>query len=204
LKTIPVKITCLIVCSAFASAAFSQYNWKLSKEKDGIRVYQSETKNSSYKSIKVECTLAGSYDKLMAVLNNVGGLKDWVYSSKSSYIIKRISAGEFYYYTETHLPWPVSNRDAIVHLAMDKDSLNRFLKVTATGVPAYQPEKSGKVRVTKLNLSWYVTMPTSNTIHIIYTFEAEPGGSLPAWIANLFADKGPFETFKKLAEILKQ
>ena len=152
----------------------------------------------------MECTLTGSYDKLMTVLNDVGHLQDWVYSSKSSYIIKRIGPGEFYYYTETHLPWPVSNRDAIVHLTMNKDSLNRFLKVTATGVPAYLSEKSGKVRVTKLNLSWYVTMPTTNSIHIVYTFEAEPGGSLPAWIANLFADKGPFETFKKLAAILKK
>lgn len=181
-----------------------QYNWKLSKEKDGIRIYQSAVKYSNYKSIKVECTLEGSYDKLMAVLNNVSGHKDWVYHSKISYMIKRINPDELYYYTEASLPWPMSNRDAVVHLKMDRDSLDRFLKITSISVPDYIAEKSGKVRVTKSTVIWNVTMPTTKTINIIYIFEAEPGGSLPAWVVNMFADKGPYETFKKLGEVLKQ
>ncbi len=198
------KSAWLVWCTALAYSAFGQYTWKLSKEKDGIRVYQSGVEHSNYKSIKVECILEGNYDKLMAVLNNVSLHKDWVYNNKTSHIISRVSPYEFYYYTETFLPWPMSNRDAIVHLKMNKDSLNRFLKITALGVPDYLPEKSGKVRVTKSNISWYVTMPTTHTINILYIFEAEPGGSLPAWVVNMFADKGPYESFKKLSDILKR
>jgi hypothetical protein len=199
-----LKIACLVLCSAFAYTAFGQYNWKLSKEKDGIRVYQSAVAHSNYKSIKVECILEGTYDKLMAVLNNVNHQKDWVYNNKTAHIISRVNPYEFYYYTETSLPWPMSNRDAVVHLKMNKDSLNRFLKVEAVGVPDYIPEKGGKVRVTKSTISWYVTMPTTKTISIVYIFEVEPGGSLPAWVVNMFADKGPYETFKKLSDMLKR
>ena len=119
-------------------------------------------------------------------------------------MIKRVNPHELYYYTEASLPWPMSNRDAVVHLKMDRDSLNRFLNIRSVSVPDYIAEKSGKVRVTKSTVSWNVTMPTTKTISIIYIFEAEPGGSLPAWVANMFVDKGPFETFKKLGEILKQ
>ena len=204
MKFILIKFSCLLFCSAFAFIAAGQYDWKLSKEKDGIKVFQSETKNSNYKCIKVECILEGNYDKLIAVLNNVSHHKDWVYNNKTSSIIKQLSPYEFYYYTEAHLPWPMSNRDAVVHLTMYRDSLNRFLKITSLGVPNYIPEKSGKVRVPKSNVNWYVTMPTAKTISIVYTFEAEPGGSVPAWLANAFADKGPYESFKKLSEILKQ
>ena len=102
------------------------------------------------------------------------------------------------------MPWPMSNRDAVVHLTMNKDSLNRFLKISAIGEPRLIPEKSGKVRVPRSSVSWYVTMPTAKTIHIIYTFEADPGGNLPSWMVNMFADKGPYESFKKLSEILKK
>ena len=204
MKFILIKFSGLLFCSVFAFAASGQYDWKLSKEKDGIKVFQSETKNSDYKCIKVECILEGNYDKLIAVLNNVSHHKDWVYNNKTSSIIKQVSPYEFYYYTEAHLPWPMSNRDAVVHLTMYRDSLNRFLKITSLGVPNYIPEKSGKVRVPKSNVNWYVTMPTAKTISIVYTFEAEPGGSVPAWLANAFADKGPYESFKKLSEILKQ
>jgi hypothetical protein len=204
MRFIIIKITCLILFSGFVSSAAGQYTWKLSKEKDGIRVYQSDVKYSKYKSIKVECVLEGSYDKLTAVLNNVSGHKDWVYHCKTSYMIKRVNPFELYYYTEASLPWPMTNRDAVVHLKMDRDSLNRFLKITSIGVPNYISEKSGKVRVTRSNVSWNVTMPSTKTISIVYIFEAEPGGSLPAWVANMFADKGPYETFKKLGEVLRQ
>ncbi len=204
MKFIVVKITCLVLCSGFTISTVGQYDWKLCKVKDGISVYQSAVKYSNYKSIKVECTFDGTYDKLIAVLNNVNGHKDWVYHNKTAYIVKQVNPYEFYYYTEASLPWPMSNRDAIVHLKMNRDSLNRFLKITSIGVPDYIAEKSGKVRVTKSTVSWNVTMPTTKTINIVYIFEAEPGGSLPAWVANMFVDKGPYETFKKLGEILKK
>lgn len=194
----------LILFFAVAVTGNSQYNWKLSKNKDGIKVYQSETSYSDFKSIRVETVLPGNYDKLMASLNDVVHQKDWVYSSKQSYVLKRNSPYDFYYYTETSVPWPVSNRDAVIHMIMTRDSLDRFLKITATGVPDYIPEKNGKMRIPKLLINWYVTMLSSNSISIVYTFEAEPGGSVPAWLVNIFADKGPYESFKKLSEILKK
>ena len=98
----------------------------------------------------------------------------------------------------------MSNRDEVIHMTMIKDSMNRFLKVTAIGVPNYAPEKNGIVRIPKLLINWYVTMPSSTTISIVYTIEVDPGGSVPAWLANMFADKGPYESFKKFSELLKR
>jgi hypothetical protein len=47
-------------------------------------------------------------------------------------------------------------------------------------------------------------MYTPRYMNIVYTFEADPGGSLPAWLVNSFADKGPYESFRKLSDILKK
>jgi hypothetical protein len=204
MKNIIIKVFFLFLFSVSAATAYSQYDWKLSKDKDGIKVYESETKTSNYKSIRVECVLQGTYDKLIALLNDVSRHKAWVYNNKISYILKRNSAYDLYYYTETNLPWPMSNRDAVIHLTMNRDSLDRFLQITGTGLPNNIPEKSGKVRVPRTSVSWYVTKPTATTIKIVYTFDADPGGSLPSWLVNMFADKGPYESFKKLSEILKE
>ena len=200
---ISIRLFFLFSLFFIAFTSFGQYKWKLTKEKDGISIYQSQVKNSDYKSIKVECTFQGTYDRLLAVLNDVNNHQNWVYKNKNAFLIKRISPGEFYYYSETSLPWPMSNRDAIVHLKITKDSLNRFVKITAIGEPGYIPEKTGKVRVPQFGAQWDVTMPTAKTIHIVYTFEADPGGCVPAWVVNSFADKGPFESFKKLEKILR-
>jgi hypothetical protein len=203
MKTFNIKLAGLVLLSCFASAAIGQYNWKLSKNDGGIKVYLSEVKHSKFKNIKVECTLEGTYDKLMAILNDVTNQKNWVYNNISSTILQRINSNEFYYYSKTYLPWPMTNRDAVIHLKMNKDSLNRFLTISAVSEPGYTAEKKGLVRVPRSNVSWYVTMPSAKTISIVYIFDAEPGGSLPAWVVNMFTDKGPYESFKKLSELLK-
>ncbi len=204
MKTAVIKIFFLFFSCLYISVAFSQTNWKLSKNKDGIQVYQRNSKNSDFKSIKVECTLEGSFDKLIAIINNISHYKDWVYNNKTTSLLKRISAYEFYYYTEAYLPWPLDNRDAVMHTRITKDSLNRFIKINSTATPNFIPSKSGKVRIRRSDINWHVTRPSSGTIHIIYTFESDPGGNVPAWLANNFADKGPYESFKKLGELLKK
>ena len=183
---------------------FGQYNWKLTKSSNGISVYQSAVSGSDYKSIKVECTLDGNYDKLVSVITNVNHYRDWVYNNKTTELLKTTSPSEFYYYSETSLPWPMSNRDAVMHTTITRDSHDGFLKISSVNNAGLVSEKSGKVRVAHSNINWYVTAPSPGTIHIIYTFEADPGGSIPAWLVNSFADKGPFESFRKLGQLLKQ
>ena len=193
-----------MVFCACVSFAVGQSNWKLSKNKDGIQVYQKESKTSDFKSIKVECTLEGNFDKLISIISNVAKYNEWVYNNKTASLLKRISAYEFYYYTEAYLPWPLDNRDAVMHTKITRDSLNRYLKVNSVAVPNYIPREKDKVRITRSEINWYVTRLSSNSIHIVYTFETDPGGSVPAWLVNSFADKGPYESFKKFGELLKK
>jgi hypothetical protein len=204
MKTAGIRIFLLFFSCLIISKAFSQSNWKLTKNKDGIQVYQRDAKNSNFKNIKVECTLEGSFEKLIAIINNVNHYKDWVYNNKTTSLLKRVNGYEFYYYTETFLPWPLDNRDAVMHTKITKDSSNRVLKINAVAVPNYIAQKGGKVRITRSEINWNVTKISSNNIRIVYTFETDPGGNVPAWLVNSFADKGPFESFKKLGELLKQ
>jgi START domain len=198
-----VRLICTVLFSVVFLNGISQ-NWKLDKNKDGIKVYLAENPKSKFKSIKVETTLSGTYDKLIAILTDIDHLKGWVYNTKMSYLIKKISPYDLYYYTETSIPWPMENRDAVVHLKIMRDSLQRFMKVTSENENRFVPEKEGKVRVVHSLINWYVTMPTAKTISIVYTFDVDPGGNLPAWLVNSFADKGPYESFKKLGELLKR
>jgi START domain-containing protein len=186
-----------------STLCFAQPHWKLSKDKDGIRVFLAEKPGSKYKSIRVECTMPGTFDKLIAVLTDIDHLKDWVYNTKTSYVIKKLSPLDLFYYSETTIPWPMSNRDAVIHLRITKDSLGRFMKVHSTNENRLVPEKDGNVRILYSEINWHVTMPTPKTLSIVYTFEADPGGNLPAWLVNSFADKGPYESFHKLAEMMR-
>jgi len=92
----------------------------------------------------------------------------------------------------------------VIHTTIRPDSLNRSLTINSVAEASYSPEQDGKVRVKRSRVNWHVTMPKPSTIHVIYTLEADPGGSVPAWLVNSFVEKGPYESFKKLKTLLIQ
>ena len=62
----------------------------------------------------------------------------------------------------------------------------------------YGPPVKDLVRIPYSKGAWYVTTVSNKIIHLNYVLEVDPGGSVPAWILNLFSTKGPLETFKNL------
>ncbi len=84
-----------------AAAGAGQSDWKLTKSKNGINVYTSAVANSSFKAVKVECTISGTYAKLIALLQDVDGFEDWIYKTKKSKILKKNSPNDFIYYSDT-------------------------------------------------------------------------------------------------------
>jgi hypothetical protein len=198
-----VRILISIFFAGIVNTAFSQVDWELNKDKNGIKVYTAKESTSKYKDIKVEAALQGTIQKLMTILLNVGTTKGWVYGTKESYIIKKINPNEILYYSETSLPWPVSNRDVPIQMVLTPDMKNNTLKVIAAGIPNAIPEKKGVVRIPYFNATWDVRSDGKDKLHITYLLKMDPGGSVPAGVTNLFVSKGPFETFNNLSELLK-
>lgn len=203
-RSLVLPVALLIVFLLPAVSLTGQYVWKLEKSKNGIHVYTSEMKESSFKAVKVECTLTGTYAKLIALLTNVSHFHKWIYNNKRSQLLKQYSPLDFIYYSETTMPFPFSNRDVIIRMQLKTDSLPKFMTITGNQQKDYLPEVPGRERIPHYKSSWKVTMPTASTLHIVYILEVDPGGSLPAWLANSFADKGPWGTFSNLAEELKK
>ena len=185
------------------STGFSQVQWQLTKEQNGIKIFTSKEASSKFKDIKVEATFQGTIQKLVNILINVDKTKGWVYGTKDSYIIKKTGTNEVLYYSETALPWPVSNRDVPIRMVVNPDFRNNSLKVSASGIPNAVPEKKGIVRIPYFNASWDVKSDGKNKLNITYILRMDPGGSIPAGVTNMFISKGPYETFNNLSQLLK-
>jgi len=200
MKNTIFSLLIILLVSADASA---QDKWKLAEKVDGISVYHATTPGNGFKKIRVEYTTQGTVDKMLAILKDVPGYKSWVYNHKTGSVLKAVSPSEYFFYTETAMPWPVTNRDAVVRVHINRDA-DQKLTVTENSVPNYIPAKPGKVRVPHSFVKWEVSPAGNNLIKIVYHFEANPGGDLPPWVVNLFADKGPVESFKKLTLLLRR
>lgn len=177
---------------------FSQNEWSLKLDKEGIKVYTKNAENSAFKAVKTTCTIATSLTKLTAVLLDINSSKDWVYATKSCTILKQPSPSELFYHSEVNIPWPVNNRDFIVRLKVTQDPVTRVVTVDGENKPTYLPENKGVVRIQHCYSKWIITPEANGQVKIEYVLQVDPGGMVPAWLINLFATKGPFESFKSL------
>ncbi|HSC39439.1 MAG TPA: START domain-containing protein [Chitinophagaceae bacterium] len=188
----------LLFIAACCRPGYGQEDWSLKSDKDGIAVFTRSFPDSKFKAVKVECTLAASLSQLVAVILDVNTGDQWVYSTKSAYLLRQISASELIYYSEISVPWPASNRDFIAHLSVVQDARTKVVTVYGPTLPDYVPVKKDVVRIVQSEGRWVITPLGPNRIKVEYTLRVDPGGNIPAWLVNMFAAKGPTESFRKL------
>ncbi|PWT70754.1 MAG: hypothetical protein C5B59_20340 [Bacteroidetes bacterium] len=187
-----------LICMIAGFSLTAQTNWILKKQKDGISVYSRPSETSSFDDLKVEVDLKGTLEQLASILLNIPNYTQWAYGTKISKVVKRTNENELIYYCEIEVPWPASNRDLYADLKVTRDSSGNSLQVVAVAKKDYLPVKDGLVRVPKSTGKWIATKVTPRTVHLVYTLELDPGGSVPAFVTNLFMTKGPLETFENL------
>lgn len=200
-----MKKNSILFCVFFLNCLLlsAQNEWKLSREGNGIKVYTQKAADSKFKSVKVECIVAGNIEKLVSILKNVDGNIKWVYNTKRTYSIRTVNKNEFIYYAETALPWPLTNRDMVINMLFINDSLGKKLLVKATGMKDELPKNNNIIRIPFFDGLWDVTTTDKTHISITYTLSIDPGGTIPAWAYNKFVSKGPYNTFHNLSILLK-
>jgi hypothetical protein len=181
----------------------AQPKWKLVKNKNNIQVYAAGSDSSNLKMVKTVAVIDGSIEKLISIFMDIDHQKLWVYSTKQSYLIKKISEREVIYYVETVLPWPMKNRDVPIHMNIDEKEGGKSVVITTIGEPHLIPVTKGKIRVPQFYGKWDIKATSNNKLSIDYFLHVDPGGKIPTWIVNMFVSKGPYETVNELAILLK-
>lgn len=186
------------------NSAYAQNDWKLSTEKDGVKVYTSMVPDSKIKAIKVECDLNATSSQLVALVMDVTTAPNWVYHVKSAKLVKQVSPAELYYYSEVSLPWPAQNRDFVAHLIVSQDPGTKVVTIDGPAVPGFVPLKKGIVRIDNSIGKWVIAPAGPDQIHVEYSIHVDPGGSLPSWLVNIFATDAPMQIFKSLKTQLQK
>jgi START domain-containing protein len=177
-------------------------NWELKKNESDIKIYTRNVKGSGFKEFRAETTVTSELSWVVMILKDVDRYKEWVADIKEVKLFKA-DENNIYYYAETLVPWPIDNRDMVYHLQFTKTN-NAEIKVIVTGIRDYIPEKKGIVRIEKAIGFWKLTSLGENKIQITYQLHAEPGGTIPEWLANLKVIDMPYTTLSGLIDMINK
>ena len=182
-----IAVTALTLISATAVAA----DWKQEKNEDGIQVYLKQEAGSKYKAYRGVTVINAGLDKVLTAQADVANSCSWIHECASLKLLKR-EGDSVWTYTQFSTPWPVTPRDSVLKVTetWQGDEVVR----TIEGLPNYQPETKGYVRVAKVDGYWKFKPLSPNQTEVTYQVHTDPGGSVPAWLANKFVVDAPFNT----------
>jgi len=179
-------------------------DWKYAKSADGVTAYTRSVLTSSFKEYKVDTEIEATLSQVVAVLMNVAELPQWVDRCAEAKILKEISATESIARTVTVSPFPLKNREAIAHGKLTQDPHTKIVTLTSTGRPDFTPPNVLFERVKELRGRWVLTPKPGGKVHIQMIGHTDPGGIIPAAIANQFVVMIPFNTIKNLRKQVKK
>jgi hypothetical protein len=192
------SLVILIALNCFVFGGPEPSVWKLSTEKEGIKIYTRNIPNSKFKALKADAVMEGKLSQFVAVILDIKGSEKWVYHAKNVKLLKQVSPSELFYYSEVIVPWPFQNRDYIAHIIISQNPKTKVVTIDAPCLADMVPEKDGIVRIRHSVGKWTISPIDNNHLRVEYEIELDPAGVVPAWLINLFATRGPLETFERL------
>lgn len=184
--------------------AAQEKGWKLHSEKDGVQVFTQPVSNSAFKAVKAVGVVETSLSRIAYVLMDVKTTKEWVYGTKVCTLLKQMTPADLIYYSEVDLPWPASNRDFIIRITLTQDPVTKVLTIVAENMPKYIAEKNGIVRIQRSSGLWHITPIDADHVRVEYILQVDPGGWIPAWLVNMVASTGPYQSFIGLRKQVKK
>ncbi len=180
-------------------------DWKLKKEKDGIKIYTRSIEGSSFDEFKGITTIEkSSLTEVLDVILDVKNYESLFPDCMNPKVLKQ--EGKYYdiYYIQVKAPWPVKNRDTVYEQKAMVHENGKHAFVSLKPLPDFIAEDKGFLRIRKGSGFWELEEDDSNNVKVTYQFHGEPGGEIPAWLANSFVVSQPFETLINLINRVKK
>ena len=177
-------------------------DWKLEKDKEGIKVYTRKAVGSTIKDSRAEMQLTADPEVIFKAISDATNHVKWMDRCAASKILEQTSSSEYIVYYEADAPWPVSDRDLIARWNIERKKDGSII-LKSKGIPEHLPEKDGFIRVPEISTQWEIHPAENGKVNLVYYNHASAGGSIPDWLANSTATDSPFVTFKNLREMIK-
>jgi len=193
-----------IVLSFSTHAVSGSSDWELEKEEEGIKlkIYTREVSGSSLKEFKGEMIVETTLTTLAALLLDSKAAPEWMHQCEKFEIIERTSPKQALIYFINGAPWPISDRDAVVSSTMSQDPETLVLQVDVEAVTGRLPKNDDYVRIPHMSGFWSFIPLSEGKVKVVYQVHADPGGSLPSWLANSVVVDTPYNTMSNMLKML--
>ena len=193
-----LSLVCISHFSVAQSAGANE--WNLRKNENGIQVYSRKSETSSIDDLKIISVLPGTLSAVSALVIDANNFPNWIYSCKEGRILEQVSPTEQYQYQLLNAPYPVSDRDVVIHFTIRQDPATKIVYTKSIAVTGHLPVKKDAVRIPLFDGGYELQAMGNSQVKVTYLLKMDPGGSIPDWLVNMMIVTGPYESTFKMKE----
>jgi hypothetical protein len=195
----------LLLANILFLGSVAKTEWKLRKDDSGVKVYTRSLENSPYDEFKAVVTISNtSLTNVLDVITDVKNYPNTFPNCSSSRVLEQKSKYDDIHYITISAPWPVTDRDAIYEASTSISGDGKYAQVKLVPHGDYEAENERFIRVHNGSGFWELKEVAANTILVTYQFHADPGGEIPAWIANTVIVSNPLKSMESLRNKVKK
>lgn len=198
MKALLLFFVALISTPVFAQDADK---WAYKGEKDDIKIYHQRTTGLLH--IKLATSLKVPLAGIVTMFSDVSTYHDWAYKLVEARLLRRVSDTEMFYYARYDFPWPLEDRDIILHCKLEQNALTKVITIINTPSPEYLPELKGIQRIKNTTTKWLFIPGVAGWVYTEQQISTDSAEGVPDWLVKLTADTGPRETAKGIRRVLR-
>jgi hypothetical protein len=196
-----LKFTLLSII--FPTMLWAQPDWQLRKDENGIKVFTKDVAGYSLKAGKAITIFDAPLESCVSVLKDVPHLVDLFPNCSEAKPLGVTGDTLQRHYLRFKAPWPVTDRDAAMQYSYKYNAKSRSVRVMATGIPNSYPRQESAIRLTKGYSIWTFTAIGDGKTRLDYEFQSDPGGAVPAWLANSTVIDTPMDMLTNFHRLVK-
>jgi len=205
MRIIIVFIGLLVAWSSSSAHAQDRQGWDKLGTKQGVEVERKVMPGSPLFAFRGEGVFDLDIGRLVSVLKNPHIAAEWVDLMKEHTVLKTLGENTNLIYESYGLPWPISDRDYLMHEKYGYDAEKKVFTIEFESVEdAMKPPQDDHVRAIAFRTYWRLTMVDADTTRIEVEVFTDPKGALPAWLINLIQKDWPWKTIDGLVNRAKK
>ena len=178
-----------------AGTGRAEDGWRPLVTQDGVSVVERDSPGRALPELEAKVEIDAGIFEVLAVIVDVPNQTKWMHDCVEARFVRRDPADVAVIYNRTAQPWPVSDRDVVLHtevvlLEPGKRAAVRFANVEDAGAPPVD----GVVRMPRLAGVWDLVALSPTRTRVTYRLDADPGGSLPTWATARFSRNTPLQS----------
>jgi len=179
--------------------------WELIDDLEGVRVWSREIADSPLVAFRGEGVVDVHVARLIGVMVDPARAPSWVQLLTESTWLRQIADNEVILYTRYDSPWPLQDRDYVLHRRIEVDPEARTVTSRLRSIedPA-MPVQECCIRGIAERTEWRFTDLGGGRTRVQVEVVTDPRGSIPSSLVRLFQSSWPRRSILSLAAEARQ